>query len=193
MKKTRKTTSYSLNDEKRMDLDLSKFKSYGQWRDFVPNTTTTDRKKASIFKKVTKALLEKAKSRHQKNIQLKRDWGNLYLTALESLHKCAWGFEVVSNLTGDLEKTFNRIGKGCNKIIFKQVQLYGGLNLWSEAGTNSKNSDIVNFFEDRIKVDTCKPFLTFLRDTSDVFLTEYENIVYILNRNLDVQMLVSGY
>jgi hypothetical protein len=73
VKKTRKTTSYSLNDEKRMNLDLSKFKSYGEWRDFVPNTTTSDKKNASIFKKVTKALLEKAKSRHQKNTQLKRD------------------------------------------------------------------------------------------------------------------------
>ena len=193
VKKTRNTSLYSFNDENRMDLDLSKFKSYGQWRDFVPNTTTSDRKKASIFKKVTKALLERVKSRHQKNRQLKRDWGNPYLTALESLHKCAWVFEILPNLTGDLEKTFNGIGKGCKKIISKEVQLYGGLNLWSEAGTNSKNSDIVKFIEDRTKVDTCKPFLTFLRDNSDVILTEHENIVNIFNRDLDVQMLVSGY
>jgi hypothetical protein len=73
------------------------------------------------------------------------------------------------------------------------VQLYGGLNLWSEAATNSKNADIVKFIEDKTKVDTCKPFLTFLRDNSDVILTEHENIVNIFNRDLDVQMLVSGY
>jgi hypothetical protein len=62
-------------------------------------------------------------------------------------------FEVVQNLTGDHDKTFKGIDKGSMKIIIEQVTLFGGLNLWSEAVTNSKNSHILKFIEDKTQVD----------------------------------------
>ena len=93
-------------------------------------------------------------------------------------------FEVIPNLTGDLEKTYKGIGKGCTSIILEQVHKCGGLNLWSEAGTNSKNSESLKFIGDRTKADTCKPFLIFLRDNSEVILTEHDDIVNIFKRDL---------
>ena len=135
-KKTRRNVSYSLGQTEDMQdqIDLTTFRSYGQWQNYVPMTTASDKKKTVAFKKVTAALLKKAKGRHSKNIKHNRDWSNPYVTALESLHKCAWVFEVVPNLTGDLEKTFKGIGAGCASIIFEEVRKCGVLNLWSDDG-----------------------------------------------------------
>ena len=194
-KKTRRNVSYSLGQTEDMQaqIDLATFYSYGQWQNFVPMTTASDKKKTVAFKKVTSALLKKAKDRHSKNIEQNRDWSNHYVTALESLHKCAWVFEVVPNLTGDLEKTFKGIGARCASIIFEEVRKCDALNLWSDDGINSKNSGVIKFVEDRAKVDTFKSFVIFLRENSNIILSEHDNIVNIFKRDLDVQMLISGY
>ena len=195
VKKTKRKSSIAHDNVNKdsQELDLTTVHSYGQWHEFIPMETTYDKEKRRVFKMVSNALLIKARKRHQKNIKLKRDWDNPYLTALESLHKCAWVFEVIPNLTGDLEKTFKGIGKGCTSIILDQVQKCGGLNLWSETGTNRNNLDVLKFIGDRTKADTCKPFLIFLRDNSEIILTEHNDIVNIFKRDLDVQMLISGY
>ena len=67
------------------------------------------------------------------------------------------------------------------------------LNLWSETVTNRNNLDVLKFIGDRTKADTCKPFLIFLRDNSEIILTEHDDIVNIFKRDLDIQMLIAGY
>ena len=49
------------------------------------------------------------------------------------------------------------------------------------------------FLPKTVFLDTCKPFLIFLRDNSEIILTEHDDIVNIFKRDLDVQMLISGY
>ena len=48
------------------------------------------------------------------------------------------------------------------------------------------------FLPKKVCLDTCKPFLIFLRDNSEIILTEHDDIVNIFKRDLDVQMLFLG-
>ena len=72
------------------------------------------------------------------------------------------------------------------KHYFWTGEKCGDLNLWSDAGINSQNSNLIKFVEDRATVDNFK-FLNFLRENLDI------HFVNILKIDLDVPMLISGY
>ena len=52
-KKTRRNVTYSLDQTEDMpdQIDLTTFHSYGQWQNYVPMTTASDKKKKVVFKR----------------------------------------------------------------------------------------------------------------------------------------------
>ena len=138
-------------------------------------------------------LQKKARERHLKNLEKRRDWGNHYLDALESLVKSAWIFETVPNLLGDLKNTFKGIGPSCEKLIHEETKLYDGESLWLQHGANENNRELLLFIEERTKLETCKSILTFLHDNPEVSLDYIDDVYDIFKRDFYVQMLLAGF
>ena len=180
-------------DKANKQVNLTTVNSYSGWKDLVLKDTHLGKKRASVFKKIIKMLQSKARDRHSKNIEQDRNWGNHYLQALESLIKCAWVFETVPNLVGDLKSTFKGIGPSCEKLIQEETKKHDGEYLWIHQGANENNSELLKFIEDRTKLDTCKPLLTFLRDNPEVVVDHRDDITEVFKRDLDIQMLLSGF
>ena len=121
-----------------------------------------------------------------------REWTNHFLIFLEFLIKAAWVFETVPNLYGDLKNTYKGIGHCCEILIHDMVASYDAEDLWVGV-SHDGNVPLLSFIKERTKLDTCKSLVQFLKDNSEVLVTSGDDVGSIFKRDLDVQMLVSGF